>query len=61
MSKLDAYISSIKNPAKKAYAIAYAKWAIQPIENDYFVDPGMLSAMAAQAVRMRVREYLQSA
>jgi len=52
------YVASIRNKAKRAYAVAYLAYrrgaALEP-------DSGELSYMAAQAVRLRINEIFPEA
>ena len=55
MSKYTRYIRSLRNADKKQYAIEYAQWLERGAQGQE-PDRGRLSVMAAQAVRMNIRE-----
>lgn len=52
---MESYIASIRNRDKHAYASAYARWIHEGERGDP-PDRGKLSYMAAQAVRLNLRE-----
>lgn len=54
---LKQYINSIRNPAKRAYAIAFAAWV--STGNGFEPERGDLSVMGAQAVRLNVCEIIK--
>jgi hypothetical protein len=55
-----AYIRSLRNPSKRAYAEQYWNWLIDQLVTESEKpqpEHSCLSARAAQAVRMRLREF----
>jgi hypothetical protein len=52
---VESYIRALRNEAKRRYARAYVAWLYDGGKEP---DRGTLSVMGAQAVRLRVREYL---
>jgi hypothetical protein len=56
-AKLFAYVRGIRNPAKKAYAQAYAAYRIEG-RCQLPEKPADLSVMGAQAVRHRVADLI---
>ena len=52
----ERYIKGIRNEAKRAYAVAYLKWIRSGEQGDSPEYVG-LSYMAAQAVRLNLRDY----
>jgi hypothetical protein len=55
--KAEAYIATIRNPRKKQYAEQYLHWLCNPRVPDPVEDG--LSYMAAQAVRMNIRQIME--
>jgi hypothetical protein len=57
-AKTKAYITNIKNSAKKAYAEEYITYLLDKSHNKQPPNkPDALSYMAAQAVRMTLEQY----
>lgn len=57
-----AYVRSLRNRQKRAYALAYVRYRLGPPMNGPSAEPerGSLSFMAAQSVRMAVSEILKN-
>ena len=53
------YIESLRHAAKKRYARDYYQWLRSGELGDMPNDPASLSYMAAQAVRMNLREIME--
>ena len=56
-AEMAAYMRSIRNPAKRAYADQYWHWRRGFVASAD--PPGNLSYMAAQAVRIRVEDIMR--
>ena len=50
------YVNSVRNPAKRDYARAYLAWLILDDDATPPPDRGTVSYMAAQGVRMQLRD-----
>ena len=53
--KAQAYISRIRNPTKRQYAIAFYGWLLGALEHK--PEPARLARMEAQSVRMTLVEF----
>ncbi len=58
MNEVDRYIKKIHSTLKRVYAERYLEWVMAGRGRFQPESPG-LSVMAAQAVRMRINNYLE--